>query len=395
MSATIGIVAGEASGDRLGAGLMEALRGRLDDLRFVGIGGDAMLAQGLKPLGSMAALAVNGFSDPLVRLPQILGTFATLRRRFLSAPPDVFVGIDFNVFNLSLERLLKRRGVPTVHYVSPSVYAWRRGRVKRIGRSADRLLALFPFEESCYAGTDVDVVFVGHPLADAIGLESGSKANRRMAREALGLAEDRTVVALLPGSRDGEIKLMLDSFLEAADLIREALPEVSFVIPCPSPAIAGAVRRAVLKRQALPVLVHAGDGRLPLTACDAALVKSGTGTLEAMLLRRPMVVSYRLGPLAWRLVRRLVHTDFVALPNILAGRALVPELLQDRASPAALAEKLLAELDKSVCRPEYLQEFSALHRQLQRDASERAAAAVAEVLPRNNRTESATSVPKD
>ena len=390
MAATIGIVAGEASGDNLGAGLMAALRGRLEGLRFVGIGGEAMLAQGLEPLGSMAALAVNGFSDPLVKLPQILGTFTTLRRRFLAGPPDVFVGVDFNVFNLSLERRLKRRGVPTVHYVSPSVYAWRPGRVKRINRSADRLLALFPFEKSFYADTNVDVTFVGHPLADAIGLEAGSETNRRAAREALGLDQDETIIALLPGSRDGEIRLMLDAFLDAAQLIRAALPEVSFVVPCPRPSIAGLVQRAVSKRQALPVLVHAGVGRLPLTACNAALVKSGTGTLEAMLLRRPMVMSYRLGPLAWKLARRLVHTDFVALPNILAGRALVPELLQDRATPSALAEKLLAELDKSVRRPEYLQEFAALHRQLQQNANERAADVVAAVLARKNTTESET-----
>ena len=235
-------------------------------------------------------------------------------------------------------------------------------------------------------GTDIEVVFVGHPLADAIGPEAGSEANRRSARNTLGLAEDRTVVALLPGSRDGEIKLMLESFLGAAELIHKAIPGVSFVIPCPRPSIAQAVERTLLRRHALPVVVHAGDGRLPLTACNAALVKSGTATLEAMLLRRPMVVSYRLGRLAWRLARRLVHTDFVALPNILAGRALVPELLQEKASPSALAESLLAELDKSDPGPEYLQAFSALHQQLQRGANGRAADAVAALLPGESTT---------
>lgn len=387
MRATIGIVAGEVSGDRLGAGLMQALGARIDGLRFVGIGGAAMLDAGLEALGDIEDLSVNGFADPIVKLPQIIAAFAALRRRYASEPPDVFVGVDFNVFNLSLERALKRRGVPTVHYVSPSVYAWRRGRVKRVGRSADRLLALFPFEEAFYAGTGLQVHFVGHPLADAIDLEAGSEHNLKAARAGLGLAQDTTVVALLPGSRAGEIRRMLELFLKAAELVRETIADVAFVIPCPRPSIADTVERTVGRWPQLSVRVHRGDGLLPLTACNAALVKSGTGTLEAMLLRRPMVVSYRLGRLAGQLARLLVHTDQFALPNILAGRALVPELLQERATPAALAEKLLAELDKSVRQPEYLQTFAMLHERLRRDADQRAADVVATLLPAENRTE--------
>ena len=381
MTATIGIVAGEASGDRLGAGLMQALRRRSGGLRFMGVGGEAMRAQGLEYLGDIDTLAVNGFRDPLVKLPGIVNLFTGLRRRFLADPPDVFVGVDFNVFNLALERLLKARGVPTVHYVSPSVYAWRRGRAKRIGRSADRLLALFPFDEEHYAGTDTEVVYVGHPLADAIDLDAGGDANRRTARHKLGLAGNKAVIALLPGSRDGEVRQMLEPFLETARLLRDSIEGVGYVIPCPTPSVAAAVENKLSEWPQLPCTVHRGDGRLPLTACDAALVKSGTGTLEAMLLRRPMVVTYRLGPLAWRLARRLVHTDFIALPNILAGRALVPELLQDAATPAALAENLLAELDKSTRHPDHLQAFPALHRRLRRNANERAADAVAGLLP--------------
>ena len=379
--ATIGIVAGEASGDRLGAGLMRALHRRHGGLRFVGIGGAAMLGEGLESMGSLETLAVNGFRDPLVKLPGILGLLAKLRRRLLSAPPDVFVGVDFNVFNLWLERVLKARGVPTVHYVSPSVYAWRRGRAQRIGRSADRLLALFPFDRAHYAGTDVEVVFVGHPLADAIDPNADQEADRQAARRKLGLAEDGPVVALLPGSRDGEIRLMLETFLEAAGILVDSLAGVAFVIPCPTPSVAATVRARLAQRPRLPCSVHVGDGCLPLTACDAALVKSGTGTLEAMLLRRPMVVTYRLGPLAWSLARRLVDTDFVALPNLLAGRALVPELLQDAATPAALAENLLSELDKFTRHPDHLLAFSVLHGELRRNASERAAEAVAGLLP--------------
>ncbi len=381
MTAGIGIVAGEASGDQLGAGLMQALRARFEGLRFVGAGGAAMRAAGLEPLCDIERLSVNGLADPILKLPQLLATFMTLRRHFAVEPPDVFVGVDFNVFNLALERTLKGRGVPTVHYVSPSVYAWRPGRVNRISRSADRLLALFPFEADLYAHTSLDVSFVGHPLADAIDLEAGSAANRQRARDVLGLSRNATVVALLPGSRQGEVGLMLDDFLGAAQRVRATMADAVFVIPCPRPSLAEAVGKVVARWQPLPVLVHRGHGRLPLTACDVALVKSGTGTLEAMLLRRPMVVSYRLGAVAWRLARRLVHTDHVALPNILAGRALVPELLQDQATPAALAENLLAELDKSVRQPEYLHAFTALHKRLQRGADQRAADAVAALLP--------------
>ena len=377
MAALIGIVAGEASGDRLGAGLMRALHRRFDGLRFVGVGGDAMRAQRLEILGSMETLAVNGFRDPLRKLPGILGLLATLRRRFLSDPPDVFIGVDFNVFNLWLERRLKARGVPTVHYVSPSVYAWRRGRAQRIGRAADRLLTLFPFDGAYYAGTGTEVVFVGHPLADAIDPDAG------------GLAPDNPVVALLPGSRAGELRLMLEPFLETAEVLRHSIEGVAFVIPCPTPSIAATVEKKLLEWPRLPCSVHRGDGCLPLTACDAALVKSGTGTLEAMLLRRPMVVTYRLGKLAWWLARRLVDTDFVALPNLLAGRALVPELLQDAATPAALAENLRSELDKFTRHPDHLQAFSALHERLRRNASERAADVVVGLLQDVNATERA------
>ena len=383
MTPTVGIVAGEASGDRLGAGLMRALRRRLGSVRFVGVGGEAMLGEGLEPLGSMEALAVNGFFDPLMKLPGILSLWKTLRAHFAAQSPDCFVGVDFNVFNLSLERRLKSRGVPTVHYVSPSVYAWRRGRARRLAHSAHRLLALFPFERDLYANTELDVVFVGHPLADAIDPRAGGAAGRLGARAELGLAEGKLVIALLPGSRIGEIKLMLEGFLETAEVLHRSRPDAVFVVPCPTPALASRVAKAVANHPELPLSVHRGNGRLPLLACDAALVKSGTATLEAMLLRRPMVVTYRLGAIAWRLARLLVRTEHVALPNILAGRALVPELLQDAATPTALAENLLAELDKSTRCPEQLRVFSELHERLRRNADEAAADAVAQLLPAN------------
>ncbi|MEE8243802.1 MAG: lipid-A-disaccharide synthase [Pseudomonadales bacterium] len=380
MTITIGILAGEASGDNLGAGLMAALRLRHSDLRFVGIGGSRMQAEGLQSLASMELLAVNGFKDPILKLPKLVRLLLDLRRFFSANPPAVFIGVDFNVFNLLLENLLKRRGIATVHYVSPSVYAWRRGRVKRISRSADTLLALYPFEAEFYADTEVDVRFVGHPMADAIALDAGDAAGREAARRELQLAGDGPLIAILPGSRTSEIEHLLERFLEAATLIAETLDGVRFVVPCMRKSIEAQVLAALALRPSLVVTTYHGDARLALTACDAAIVKSGSSTLEAMLLRRPMVVSYRLGYWTALIARWLVRTEFVALPNILAGEQLVPELLQEAATPERLAENLLEQLDKAQRQPEYLARFEELHRQLKRDANERAADAVDAVL---------------
>jgi lipid-A-disaccharide synthase len=378
----VGILAGEASGDHLGRGLMAALRRRFPDVRFVGIGGPAMLAEGLESLVSMDRLSVNGFIDPIRRLPELLGIRRRLLERFAEEPPDVFVGVDFNVFNLMVERRLKARGIPTVHYVSPSVYAWRRGRVRRIARAADLLLALYPFEPALYAGTPVRAVFVGHPLADAIAPDSGDDAHRATARAELGVPPGGPLVALLPGSRMSEIRLLGDVLLDAAERIRSCLPDVRFVVPCVRPQIRAWLDAAIAARSAVGIHACEGTARLALTACDGAIVKSGTSTLETMLIGRPMVVCYRLGPLTYRLVRALLRTEHVALPNILAGRRLVPELLQDAATPAALADALVGELDKAARDPEYLAAFRHLHATLRRDADERAAEAVAALLGR-------------
>ncbi|MDP6971458.1 MAG: lipid-A-disaccharide synthase, partial [Pseudomonadales bacterium] len=376
---TIGVLAGEASGDNLGAGMMRACKARNPDVRFIGVGGEAMQAEGLESLFDMDVLSVNGFREPILRFPELLGRLLELRRVMLAERPTAFVGVDFNVFNLLLERQLKKHGIPTIHYVSPSVYAWRRGRVKRIGRSADALLALYPFEAAFYSNTEVSVHFVGHPLADAIEPDAGNDSNREAARQRLGLASGRRVVALLPGSRGSELVNMLPVFLGAAEILAEEAP-TSFVVPCPRAVLVPQLRQALDARTGLDVLVYEGDGREALTAADAALVKSGTSTLEAMMLRRPMVVSYRLGPLAAKVARMLIKTEFIALPNILAGRALVPELLQDDATPAALAENLLAELYKAEHEPEYLAEFQRLHAALRQDANEHAAEAVLDTI---------------
>jgi len=377
---TIGIVAGEASGDNLGRGLMAELTRRYPGARFVGIGGPGMLGAGLDSVVSMERLAVNGLIDPVRRLPELVGILRRLLARYDAERPDVFVGVDFNVFNLLLEGRLKRRGIPTVHYVSPSVYAWRRGRIRRIARAADMLLTLYPFEPDFYAHTPVQAVYVGHPLADAIAPDAGGVEPRAMARAELGLSEAPLVVALLPGSRLSEVKLLGDLFLDAAVLVAQQRPGTRFVVPCVLPAIAAWLEAA---RQRYPqLLLHgdSGNARRALTACDGALVKSGTSTLEAMLLRRPMVVSYRLGAVTYQIVRRMLRTPFVALPNILARRALVPELLQDDATAPALAAHLLAELDKAHGDPEYLHEFARLHGLLRQNADARAAEAVGRFL---------------
>ena len=380
MSPTIGIVAGEASGDRLGAGLMGALSRRIEGVRFVGVGGEAMRAAGLEPLANMDALAVNGFTEPLVRLPGLVRLLLDLRRRLLAERPAAFIGVDFNVFNLLLEGQLKRRGVPTVHYVSPSVYAWRRGRVRRIGRSADLLLALFPFEPAYYRNTGLEVAFIGHPLADAIGFDDSAAAYRSAARAALGIGEAQRVIALLPGSRAGELKQHLGLFLDAAALLADRLGRATFLIPCARADFLPRLEHAARARPGLAIRICQGGARQALTACDGAIVKSGTATLEAMLLRRPMVVAYRLGRISYALARLLVRTEFVALPNLLAGRGLVPERLQGEATPEQLADALWNQLDKPAVQAETLEAFSMLHLELRRDADERAADAVMKLL---------------
>ena len=390
---TVGIVAGESSGDALGAGLMLALQARHPKIRFIGIGGDAMLAAGLLSVRPMSDLNVNGFAEPIKRAPDLLRIYKELADKFKANSIHAFVGIDFNVFNLLLARGLKRAGFPTVHYVSPSVYAWRRGRIARIGRAVDLLLTLFPFEPPLYQGTSVTAVCVGHPMADAIEPlpADAAVARQQQALASFGLAAEATAIALLPGSRRSELQLMLPTFLDAANHIAQAHPEAHFLLPCPRPELEPLVAKAIAAQApSIAITLVASSAREALTACQVALVKSGTSTLEAMLLRRPMVVSYRLGKLTYQLVRQLLRTDYVALPNILAGRAVVPELMQDAATPEALAAAVLEQLeshqtggkalDKQASNADDLREFERQHLALRRDANQSAARAVSEFL---------------
>ncbi len=377
MTLTVGLLAGEASGDNLGAGMMAALRSQAQDtVRFVGVGGPRMLAEGLESYASIDELQVNGFREPILRLPQLYRLLKTLERKLLEAEVDVFVGVDFNVFNFLLEARLKRRGIRTAHYVSPSVYAWRSGRVRRVEKSADVLLCLYPFEPDFYTATNVQAVYVGHPLADEISPHAADPAARAAAREDLGIDASQTVLAVLPGSRGSEVALMIERFLGAAQFFGEAAGAVKVVIPCLRPVLRAQIEGALAGFADLDVVLYDGHARSALTAADVALVKSGTSTLEAMLLHRPMVVSYALGPLAYQIARRLVRSPFVALPNILAGRALVPELLQDAATPQALADALQNAWREAQAGGANIAAFEALHAKLRQGADENAARAV-------------------
>jgi len=376
MALRVGICAGEASGDLLGGGLIEALRARCPDLHCVGIGGPRMLAAGCDSLYPIDRLAVIGLVEGAARLVELRPVRRRIARRLLDLECDVFVGIDAPDFNLTLEALLHRGGVPTVHYVSPSVWAWRQYRVRRMAGSVDRVLTLFPFEAAFYAGHGVCAHFVSHPLADAIPMHS----DRKVARAALGLAQDETLVALLPGSRLGEVRRLAAPMIGAAEWIGRRRPALRFVV-APADAATRSCFEKVLEDHDSPCAFHFAEGRArqAMAAADAVLLASGTATLEALLVKRPMVITYRTHPLTWLLGRRLLKVAHVGLPNLLAGRRLVPELLQDQASPKRLGAALLSVLDDRARGAVLVSEFERIHRQLRNRAAERAADAVIEV----------------
>jgi lipid-A-disaccharide synthase len=376
----VALVAGEASGDLLGAGLVEALRERFPDARFAGIGGPAMRAAGLEAWFDASELAVMGLSEVLAHLPRLLRLRRALRERVLAWKPDVFVGIDAPDFNLGVERWLKRRGVRTVHYVSPSVWAWRESRAEKIGRSADRVLCLFPMEPAIYARHGVDARFVGHPLADAIALDP----DRAAARDALGLPFHAPALALLPGSRLGEIERMLPPFLDAATLVAERIADLALLLPAANPGCAQAIEAQLRRFPALAARVRLLDGQAQraMIAADVVLLASGTAALEAMLCKRPMVVGHRIAPATYRIVKALglLKSRHVSLPNVLAGEDVVPELLQDACTPQNLASAVLQWFGQPEAVAALRPRFRAIHESLRRDASARAADAVAELL---------------
>lgn len=375
---TIGIVAGEASGDLLGSHLIKSLKQQRPDLQFVGIAGPKMQAEGAVSLFPMEKLAVRGYFEVLRHLPGLLSIRRQLARHFLEHPPDLFIGIDAPDFNLGLERALKRRGIRTIHYVSPSIWAWRRGRMGKIRRAVSHVLALFPFEVELYEKAGVPVTYVGHPLADVLPLEPDSKT----ARLELKLPSDKLVIALLPGSRQSELDYMADLFVKTALEIQRQIEHVHFLVPVISRETRWKFEDAIRRNEAyaLPLSILFGHAHLAMEAADAVIVASGTATLEAALLKRPMVITYRMSPLSWQILRHMNYLPHVGLPNILAGRGVVPELLQHQATPERLAETLLQLVHDKQALESIRQEFTALHLLLKQNTQEKAASAVLNYL---------------
>lgn len=373
----IGIVAGEASGDILGAGLIAAIKADHPDAVFEGIGGPRMEAEGCRSFVPMERLSVMGLFEVLGRLFELLGVRRRLRRYFIDNPPDLFIGIDAPDFTLALERKLKSAGIKTVHYVSPQIWAWRQGRVNTIAECADLILTLFPFESEFYRRHQVAVEFVGHPLADQIPLET----DRQAAREAFGLTSDDKVLALFPGSRMSEIRKLGATFLAAAKLCRQEMPNCRLLIAAANETIQRELETALAgDPDADQFQIIVGQSRTVMAAADLLLVASGTVTLEATLVNRPMVVAYKVSPMTYAIASRLVKTEFIALPNLLAGNALVPEYIQDEATPEKLSQALLRLFNNREANQAQAQAFSEIHRQLRQNASTKAALAVLQLI---------------
>ncbi len=375
----VGIVAGEHSGDQLGAALIAALRARVPGLQCYGVAGPKMMAQGCEAWASSEELAVMGLAEVLQHLPRLLRLRRQLWQRFSEAAPDVFIGIDAPEFNLPLARRLKGAGLRTVQYVSPQVWAWRQGRVRAIGASCDLVLCLLPFETEFYQRHGVPAVFVGHPLADQIPLD----IDRLSARQALRLDPQIPVIALLPGSRLGEVARLAAPFAAAAAQIAARHPGWQFIAPMASAAAHTEFMKQVAQVPDAPAIKALdGEAQRALAACDAAIVASGTATLETLLTGRPMVVAYRVTALTALLLRtlRLVKVPYFSQPNLLARRHLVPEFFQEQVQGAALADALLKELEDQDHVRELLAEFAAVHRSLRRGGAARAADAILECL---------------
>jgi lipid-A-disaccharide synthase len=370
----VGMVAGEASGDYLGAHLIAALRERAAGLRFVGIGGPRMEGQGFESWFPMEKLAVRGYVEVLRHFFEILSIRRRIERRLIEARPRLFIGVDAPDFNLGLERKLKRAGIRTAHYVSPSLWGWRGGRMASIARSVDQMLVLFPFEEPLYRDAGVPVAYVGHPMADETSDDDGTSA----AREQLKLPSARKIIALLPGSRQSELHYMAGCFAETAKLIAARQPAVHFLVPLISRETRAIFEEALYAAGAsdLPLTVLFGHAREALAACDVALVASGTATLETALARKPMVITYKMAPLTARLMARMATVPYAGLPNIIAGEFVVPEILQNDATPENLAQAVLNSLNDPVVSRRLPERLNRMRLLLRRDTSARASEAL-------------------
>lgn len=375
----IGIVAGEASGDLLASHLMAAIRLARPDVEFVGIGGPRMQSAGMQVLYPLEKLAVFGYVEVLRHYREITGIRAKLRSHFLSNPPALFIGVDAPDFNLDLEAALKRHGIPTVHYVSPSIWAWRGERIKKIKRAVSHMLALFPHEPKLYEAAGVPVTYVGHPLADMLP----DAPNRDAMRETMRIPLHATVFAFLPGSRQSEVRMLAALYIETARLILKQYPEARFLVPLVSRETRAIFEQVIYDCNAeeLPFYLLFGHAQDAMIAADVVLVASGTATLECALLKRPMVITYRLNPWTWRMMKRKSYLPYFGLPNILLGRFVVPELIQRDATAENLAQALLNLLEDKDAVAELERVFTELHHTLRQNTAQRAADAVLRCLP--------------
>lgn len=370
------LVAGEVSGDNLGAALMEALSERFPGARFVGVAGPRMQERGMESLFPIERLSLMGITEVLPRIPELFRLRRRLIRFLLAEQPDVVITIDAPDFNLPVARRLRRRGLRTVHYVSPTVWAWRQGRVKGIRAAVDLILPLFPFEAGFYQRHGVPVECVGHPMADRIPVE----VNVQAARDELALSGDGPVLAILPGSRGGEVARVLEDFLESARLLRRMHPRLRVLIAAVDEHRAAQINAGLERSGLEAVRVITGRSQAVMTAADLVLLSSGTAALEAMLLKKPMVVGYRVGPVTWAIARRMVRVPWVSMPNLLAGEEVVPEFLQHELVPRAVADALGYWLDHPEAVARLRERFARAHGDLRRDASRSAAAAIARLL---------------
>ncbi len=376
----IAMVAGEASGDLLAAHLIAALRQHLPEAEFFGIGGPKMQAAGFDAWWPAEKLAVRGYAEVLRHYREITGIRRRLLSRLRDEKPDIFIGVDAPDFNLWLEERLKTRGIPAVHYVGPSVWAWRRSRIRKIAQAVSHMLVLYPFEPEIYDEHRIPVSFVGHPLADGIPLQ----VNRAAARERLELEAEAMIFALLPGSRQSELQYMGELFVETARRLHERFPRAQFLVPLVSCETRLQFEEALWKCQAqeLPIKLLFGHAQDALAASDVALVASGTATLEAALMKTPMVITYRMSPWSWRLMKRMGYQPWVGQPNFLSGRFVVPEFLQDDATPENLAQALGNLMQDNVVKGRLRRAFGRIHETLRQGTAERAAAAVLPFLER-------------
>jgi lipid-A-disaccharide synthase len=370
------MVAGETSGDLLAGLLLQGMRARWPQMQSFGIGGQQMVAQGFEPWWPSEKLAVRGYVEVLRHYREIVGIRRQLKDRLLAQRPDMFIGVDAPDFNLDLESDLKAAGIKTVHFVSPSIWAWRGERIEKIKRAVDHVLCIFPFEPALYAQHGIAATYVGHPLANVIPMQPG----RAAARAALGFAPGDKVLALLPGSRASEIKYIAPKFFSALAGVKAAQPAIKFIVPA-VPSLRGQIEQAAQRAGvAGDVRIVTGQSHAVLAACDVTLIASGTATLEAALFKRPMVIAYHMNALSWQIMRRQKYQPWVGLPNILSNEFVVPELLQNQATPQALAQAVLAWFDSPEKIRTLEQRFAALHADLQRDTATLATDAIQALL---------------